>query len=174
MEKYWFVAYTKLNCEKKVSALLSKKKIDNYCPMNRKEVVLGNNKKTIETPLFCYYVFVNIKEDELGMVKKMPNVIDFIYWLGMPAIVRDVEIREMRYFVTNYLDLSIEKSFVDTRGVVKIINEPNSPLQTNLLHSDESAVKLYLPSLGVVIKKIAAKVLNGESSQGLKQSQISL
>lgn len=35
MEKHWYVVYTKSNCEKKVSNILSKYNIDNYCPLNK-------------------------------------------------------------------------------------------------------------------------------------------
>ena len=35
MKKNWYAVYTKAQCEKKVAALLTKKKIENYCHCER-------------------------------------------------------------------------------------------------------------------------------------------
>ena len=60
-EKKWFVVYTKSRCEKKVADLLTKKGIENYCPLNRVQKQWSDRKKIILAPLFTSYVFVRIR-----------------------------------------------------------------------------------------------------------------
>ena len=38
MQKNWYIIYTKLKAEKKVSTALTKRKIENYLPVNTKTV----------------------------------------------------------------------------------------------------------------------------------------
>ena len=45
MKKNWYAVYTKSRCEKKVSASLTKKKIENYCPLNRVGSPIGGQKE---------------------------------------------------------------------------------------------------------------------------------
>ncbi len=60
MQKNWYIVYTKSKCEKKVSALFSKRKIENYCPLNCKQTITFRKHKTFYEPLFDAYVFVCI------------------------------------------------------------------------------------------------------------------
>ena len=49
MEKQWYAVYTRPGVEKKVCEILTRKKIENYFPLNR---IVGDwnlNKKIIET-----------------------------------------------------------------------------------------------------------------------------
>ena len=58
----WYAVYTKPRWEKKVADLLTKKQIENYCPLNRVLRQWSDRKKVILEPLFTSYVFVRISE----------------------------------------------------------------------------------------------------------------
>ncbi len=45
MQKNWYIIYTKPKCEKKVAAFLTKKKIENFLPLQWKEITYVQKKK---------------------------------------------------------------------------------------------------------------------------------
>jgi transcription antitermination factor NusG len=87
----WYVAYTKPRCELKVTQLLTRKHIKNYCPLHFTEKSLFDAKTIILTPLFNSYVFVYIHEHELSMILNIPGVINCLYWLNRPATIAENE-----------------------------------------------------------------------------------
>ena len=75
MKKNWYAVHTKPHCEKKVAALLSKRKIENYYPVNK--IVISstsNKKKYVYEPLLSCFVFVHITEKEIDTVKAINNI----------------------------------------------------------------------------------------------------
>ena len=87
MKKNWYAIHTKLHCEKKVAALLAKKKIENYYPINRIVSSTSTRKKTVYEPLMSSFIFVHITDDEMFAIKKTNFVINFVYWMQKPAII---------------------------------------------------------------------------------------
>jgi transcription antitermination factor NusG len=94
----WFVIYTKPKNEKKVAYLLESLGIQVYCPMVTTIKQWSDRKKKITVPLLNSYVFVKIADSSRDKVFEVPGVVRYLFWLGKPAIVRDLElvlIREM-------------------------------------------------------------------------------
>jgi len=56
----------------------------------------SDRKKKTETPLIASYVFVNIEEKNRNDVFDIPGVVRYLFWLGKPAIVREVEILALK------------------------------------------------------------------------------
>ncbi len=167
MNKKWHVIYTKSHCEKKVATLLSRKKIENYCPLNRITTVKGNKKKILLEPLFPSFVFVCISDAEMATVRQTSSVINFIYWLGAPAVIQNAEIENVREFIEQYSNISLEKINVNNNGIVRFISEPYIGINTNsIMVSVTSNFKLLLPSLGYLmvaeIEKSASDIFNFE------------
>ena len=90
--KKWYVIYTKPRWEKKVTELLSRKKIEHFCPLNKVQRQWNDRKKVVDEPLFTSCVFVHIDETEQMAVRLTDGVVNFLYWLGRPAEVRNDEI----------------------------------------------------------------------------------
>ncbi len=84
--------------ERKVAALLSKKKIESFCPHNRVITGNGNKRKMVYEPLFPTFVFVYTSEFEMYEVRKTTDVINFVYWLGKPAVIKTAEIENIAQF----------------------------------------------------------------------------
>ena len=167
MNKKWHVIYTKSLCEKKVATSLSRKKIENYCPLNRITTIKGNKKKILLEPLFPSFVFVCISDAEMVAVRQTSSVINFIYWLGAPAVIQNAEIENIQDFTQAYSNISLEKINVNNNGIVRFISEPHIGINTNILMvSVTSNFKLLLPSLGYLmvaeIKKSASDIFNFE------------
>lgn len=152
MEKKWFVIYTKSRSEKRVAALLAKREIVNYCPLNRIEKQWADRKKLVYEPLFTSYVFVQAAEEELYAIKQVSsNVVNFVYWLGKPAVIKDSEIESIQRFLNEYTNVTLEKKNVHIGDVVRIINGPLMNREGNITSIENSKVKLALPSLGYVM-----------------------
>lgn len=153
MNKKWHVIYTKSDCEKKVAALLTKKKIENYCPLNRTLNIKGSKKRILTEPLFSSFVFVRVSETEMKFVRQIGCVINFIYWLGAPVVIKDAEIENMVHFAEQYTNISLEKINVNNNGIVRFIAEPNIDMNTDriMVSVVKSNLKLLLPSLGYVM-----------------------
>ncbi len=63
----------------KVAAMLTKKKIESYCPLNSTIRQGAGQKKLVYDPLFTSFVFVQIEDVELIKVKEVDGVINFIW-----------------------------------------------------------------------------------------------
>src|SRR5450432_3293314 len=113
MERNWYAVYTKSHCEKKVAALLSKKEIKNYYPLNRIVDFQYNRKRTAYQPLLSTMVFVYITDKQMDIIKKTNFVINFVYWLGKPAVIKNDEIMNMQYFTTEYSNVKLIKTSVN-------------------------------------------------------------
>jgi transcription antitermination factor NusG len=98
----WYAIYTRPRWEKKVNTLLAEKGIESYCPLNKVRRKWSDRIKTIEEPLFKSYVFVRIRDDERSNVRMTSGVVNFVYWDGKPALIRDKEIQNIRRFLDEY------------------------------------------------------------------------
>lgn len=149
MKKNWYVVYTKSRCEKKVAELLQKREIENYCPLNRVIRNWSDRKKTILQPLFSSYVFVKSTEQELYKVKMVTTeIVNFVYWLGKPAVIKDVEINDIKLFLNEYSNVKLEKCAVNLGDKVRVLSGPLMNLEGNITSLGNDKVKLMLPSLG--------------------------
>ena len=92
----WFVIYTRARWEKKVDHLLQQQGINSFCPLKKVESQWADRKKVVEIPLFSSYVFVNINLKEEQQVRQTHGVLNFIYFLGKPAIVQDSEVEKIK------------------------------------------------------------------------------
>jgi transcription antitermination factor NusG len=121
----WYAVYTKPRWEKKVNELLLKAGMEAYCPLNKVRKKWSDRIKWVEEPLFKSYVFVKIAEEEQTAVRMVNGIVNFVYWLGRPAIIQDKEIAIIRMFLNEYtevraepLDLRIDAKIRINRGVL--------------------------------------------------------
>jgi len=94
--------YTKPRWEKKVNQLFRQKGIETYCPLNKIARRWSDRIKFVEEPLFKSYVFVRIPESELLSVRMTDGVVNFVYWCGKPAVVKEEEIVLIRKFLKEH------------------------------------------------------------------------
>ena len=148
MQKHWHILYTKAKCEKKVSGLLTKKKIKNFCPVHCRQINQNKRMKLVYEPLFSSYVFVCIDESEINLVKQLNNVVNIVYWKDKPAIIQKEEIEEIRDFVTDYQNLRLERSRVNVNALLSVIHRPTYSKNGNVVMIKNKFIKVNLPSLG--------------------------
>jgi transcription antitermination factor NusG len=99
-EKKWYAIYTKPRWEKKVDSVLLRKGVESWCPLNKVERQWSDRKKIIDEPLFKSYVFVKINLDEKLTVLTTDGVLNFVYYLGKPAVIRDEEVNLIKSYLS--------------------------------------------------------------------------
>jgi len=148
MQKNWYMVYTKPKFEKKVAASLTKRKIENFFPVNCKQISSIRRIKLHYEPLFECYVFVNIAETDVSKIKTIDGVVNLVYWKGQPATVKDEEIEVIKEFSTDYQNIQVEKSKVNINDVARAIDGSRYSMAGNILTIKNTTVKVNLPSLG--------------------------
>lgn len=151
-EKYWFVIYTKPRWEKKVHGLLSDQGIESYCPLNRVKKKWSDRMKWVDEPLFKSYVFVRVRAVDQTQVRMVPGVINYIYWLGKPAVVKDKEIEAIRRFLNEYTEVKVEP--------IELKPEDRVIIRTGLLMDREATIQRIMHKTAeVLIESLGYKLV---------------
>jgi transcription antitermination factor NusG len=168
MDKNWYAVYTKPRCEKKIADVLTKKKFENYCPLNRVQRQWHDRKKIIYEPLFTSYVFVRAEEKQQTEIKNVDGIINLVYWLKKPAIISDAEIDTIKKFLNDYGNVSLEKEDVNIHDKVRILSGPLMNQEGNVISIGNKLAKVVLPSLGYMmvaqIEKQNIKIIFNKST----------
>jgi len=106
-EKKWLVIYTRPRWEKRVDQKLQEQGIESYCPVRKVESQWADRKKVVEFPIFCSYIFVKVNLKEELKVRETLGVLNFIYFMGKPAVVKQNEIEEIKYYLQTTNDLEV-------------------------------------------------------------------
>ena len=149
MQKNWYVVYTKPNCEKKVSNLFTKKGIENFVPFRNRNELSLLRRKIMQEPLFMTYVFVKATEDDIfALSKRTKCIVSVLYWMGMPAIISEDEIKLIREFTNDHQEIVLEKYEVNVRSERNINEGISYTLDGKILMIKNKAIRVTLPSLG--------------------------
>ncbi|WP_298150124.1 UpxY family transcription antiterminator [Flavobacterium sp.] len=146
----WYVLYTNPKAERKTSEQLTKIGIENYCPLIATIRQWSDRKKKIEVPLFSSYIFVNLDEKDRNSVFSVKGVLRYLFWLGVPAIVKDHEIETIKKWLSN------EKAAFEIESIrpgdTMII--PDGPFKSHsgiVREVNKNNVRLVLESIGIVL-----------------------
>lgn len=143
----WYAVYTKSRYEKKVAGLLARKQIESYCPLNEVESQWSDRKKIVQEPLFKSYVFVRISERMMQQVRQTEGVVNFVYWLGKPAMIMDHEIEMMRRFLDEFKNVTLEQFPIRQNELVDMKNVP-AIRQRRVVEVSKNKVRATLHSMG--------------------------
>ena len=113
MKAKWYGVYTKMNCEKKVSDFLTRRKIENFYPSITIPNKWGLIKKYTASPILPSYIFVHTDEDQLATIKECTGVINFLYWIGKPVVIQDAEIEVMKSISAGIAPVKVQKSKIN-------------------------------------------------------------
>jgi transcription antitermination factor NusG len=155
-EPLWYAVYTRPRWEKKVASLMAKKGIEHYCPLNKVVRQWSDRKKIILEPLFKSYVFIRITQEGLLKVRQTDGVLNLVYWLGKPAVIRDEEIETIQRFLNEHENVLLEKTEVNINDEVCIMTGPFLDHKGRVIEITNKLVKVHLPSLGyAMVAKVA-------------------
>lgn len=94
--------------------------IENYCPINKVTRQWSDRKKVVLEPVFKGYVFVRLEEGKKWEIKEVHGILNFVYWLGKPAHIRDEEIDIIRKFLNEFNDVQVEPKGFTVNTEVRI------------------------------------------------------
>ncbi len=114
--------YTKPRWEKKIAAILERQSIEHYCPLNKVQRKWADRKKVIMEPLFKGYIFVSDVIANKWDLKNIDGILNFVYWLGKPAKVKDEEINTIRKFLGEFSDVTLVDNSLKKDATV-VINQ---------------------------------------------------
>ena len=144
----WFAIYTKPRWEKKVNQLLTDKGVECYCPLNKVKRKWSDRTKTVEEPLFKSYVFVKVTEEERTKVRLTNGVVNFVYWNGKPAIVREKEIQTIKLFLDEHENVQVRPIDLTVQQRVLITSGTFMDRTATVLDVRKKEVKVSIDSLG--------------------------
>ncbi|OLY93902.1 Transcription antitermination factor NusG [Cnuella takakiae] len=151
MTAKWLAIYTKPRWEKKVASLLTQKGIENYCPLNKVRRKWSDRMKLVEEPLFKSYVFVRVTDEDRTAVRMTDGVINFVYWDGKPAIIKDKEIVVIRQFLNEHENVSLVKVDLQPGQQVRITAGPLMDLEGRVLELKNKVAKVLIESMGYML-----------------------
>jgi len=146
--KNWFAVYTKPRWEKKVFSSLQEKGLECYCPLNKVRKKWSDRVKTIEEPLFKSYVFVKIEPDQQTEVRMTNGVVNFVYWQGKPAMIREKEINTIRRFLNEYENVQAHPVELKADQKVRIYAGVLMDHEARVLKVKGNQVEVMIESLG--------------------------
>ena len=144
----WLAIYTKPRWEKKVHQLLTDKGIESYCPLNKVKRKWSDRIKTVEEPLFKSYVFVKVTEDDRTKVRLTNGVVNFVYWNGKPAIIREKEIQTIKRFLDEHESVQVRPMEFAVNQQVLITSGTFMDKRAVVLDVRRKEVKVAIESLG--------------------------
>ena len=149
--KKWLAVYTRPRWEKKVDQLLKEQGTESYCPLNKVKRKWSDRVKTVEEPLFKSYVFVKISDNDRRQVRMTPGVINFVYWDGKPAVIREKEIATIKKFLNDYQNVEVRPMDLKVNQRVKVTTGLLMDQEGKILALRHKSVKVAIDSLGYVL-----------------------
>ena len=152
-QKHWYAIYTLPRWEKKIVSALERKGYEVYCPLQRSLKQWKDRKKWVEEPLIKGYIFVTVSEaKKWELLKATAGIINYVHWLGKPAIVREDDIQQLRLFLNEYEQVAVEQVSFEKEEEVRI--------QSGLFMDQVAIIEdikgkyaiLKIPTLGVYLK----------------------
>ena len=107
--------------------------------------------KVVEEPLFKSYVFVKVNEEDRTAVRMTPGVINFVYWEGKPAVIKEKEINAIKRFLNEYENVEVQPMNIEVHQRVKITTGPLMDQEGEVLSLQRKMVKVAIDSLGYVL-----------------------
>jgi transcriptional antiterminator RfaH len=155
----WYVVYTKPKWEKKVADKLNAIGITAYCPLISKVSQWSDRKKKISVPLFNSYVFVHLAEADRNRVFEAIGVVRYLFWLGKPAIVKDIEIATIQKWldVPEVFEVSVDQLSKGDKIVLE--SGPFKSQSAVIQEVKQNQYILILESLGCLLKVCKKDIL---------------
>ncbi len=147
-QRKWYALYVKPRWEKKVNARAEAIGIECYCPLNKVTKKWSDRIKLVEEPLFKSYVFVHITEKEKSDVRYVAGVVNFVYWLGKPAVINDQDIERIKRFLSDYTDVHAESLDLAADTKVVITSGALMDQEATVIRDGKKRVEVKIESLG--------------------------
>ena len=151
----WHVLYTKPRHELKALERLAQKGFEVYCPMKTTLKQWSDRKKKVSEPLLPSYIFIKISEKKQAIPLTDPSVLNYIFWLGKPAIVRESEVDTLKGIINKEKVQEFEITKLKTGDKIEIkkglIKSKNAIIKT--ISNNYVTAELKQLGMTIVLKK---------------------
>ena len=151
LNRKWLAIYTRPRWEKKVNQLLTEKGLESYCPLNKVKRKWSDRIKLVEEPLFKSYVFVKVNVDDRTEVRMTNGAINFVYWDGKPAVIKEKEIIAIKRFLNEYENVEARPVNLKINQRVRVTNGTLMDQEGKVLDVRRKTVKIAIDSLGYIL-----------------------
>ena len=151
MSRKWLAVYTRPRWEKKVNQLLLEKGVESYCPLNKVRRKWSDRVKIIEEPLFKSYVFVKVNDADRSAVRMTNGAINFVYWDGKPAVIKEKEITAIRRFLDEYENVEARPVELKVNQRVRITDGTLMDQEGKVLDVRHKTARIAIDSLGYIL-----------------------
>jgi transcription antitermination factor NusG len=134
-----------------VNQLLTEKGVESYCPLNKVRRKWSDRVKVVEEPLFKSYVFVKVSDDDRSAVRMTNGAINFIYWNGKPAVIKEKEITAIRRFLDEYEHVEARPTQLKVNQRVRITNGTLMDQEGKVLDVRHKTARVAIDSLGYIL-----------------------
>lgn len=156
-EKKWYVVYTRPRWEKKVAGTLLSKGIEHYCPLNKVMKQWSDRKKIILEPLFKGYIFVKLQDTVKWDIRNIDGILNFVYWLGKPAVVKDEEIDTIRKFLQEFSAVEVIERQMNVNSKVLIKQGVLMNYHGIIVEIAGNKAKVNIESMGIQLSAVFDK-----------------
>lgn len=159
MEKklQWYAVYTRPRNEKKLSLRLDEMGIVNYCPLQKVQKNWSDRKKVILEPLFKGYLFIQMPEKDKWELRKIDGIVNFVYWLGKPAIIKEVEIENIKKFLNEFTQVEVHNLNFKKQDTVNIKQGALMDFKGTIMEIAGNKALVRIERMGLVLSALIEK-----------------
>jgi len=151
LSRKWLAVYTRPRWEKKVNQVLNEKGLESYCPLNKVRRKWSDRVKIVEEPLFKSYVFVKVTDDDRATVRMTNGAINFVYWNGKPAVIKEKEIIAIKRFLNEHENVEAVAVDLKINQRVRITKGTLMDQEGKVLDLRRKMAKVAIDSLGYIL-----------------------
>lgn len=153
--KNWHALYTRSRWEKKVLKEFQYLGIEAYLPLRKTLKQWSDRKKKVEEPIIKSYIFVRIGKDNRHLVFQADGVVNFVYFDGKPAIIRDKDIKAFQQLVDKNIDFEVTTEAVKKGQKVRIVYGDLKDVEgeiSEILGKKQIAIRIDQIGFSLVVK----------------------
>ena len=144
----WYAICTKPRKEQKVAQQLENLGFTIYLPLKTEIRQWSDRKKKLVSPLFSFYVFIQIEESKRGEVFIIDGVLNYVFWLHKPAVIPNNDMELMRSEI-NKKNNEVLVTALQSGEQVELQQGVFKGQQATIEHVSNQKAHLFLPSLGI-------------------------
>lgn len=130
---------------------MKEKGVESYCPLNKVRRKWSDRVKIVEEPLFKSYVFVKVNDEDRATVRMTTGAINFVYWQGKPAVIKEKEIAAIKKFLDEYENVEAKPIDLKVNQRVRITTGTLMDQEGKVLDLHRKTARVAIDSLGYIL-----------------------
>ena len=148
----WYVLHTKPKNEKKVANRLTDIGVTVFCPVRTEVKQWSDRKKKIVVPLLPSIILVRISDKDRACVFQVPGALRYMFWLGKPAEVTEMEIEALQEVQNNKNKLGVQVEVIRPGTKLDLTAMGFKAQKGTVKYISEKQYWVVLEKLGYVLK----------------------